>query len=65
MFSNSFNYRQKLIELWFMAGLSPNVIDNLKINPLIEKLDPEILIQYPKNSTLLSTGHLPVSFKLF
>lgn len=62
MFSHSIQNKQKLIEAWFVAGINPATYDKIKNSPLSQDIhiEPEILIQYPKES-LLSSGHINVS----
>lgn len=54
----------KLVDLWFIAGISLDEIMNLKKVGMSDEdslYEPDILLSYPKESTLISKAHLPVS----
>lgn len=62
--SNGVIESTKLIDLWFIAGVSTGEIKKIQklgYAAFNQSYDPEILMQYPKNASLLSKSHLPVS----
>lgn len=55
----------KIIDLWFFAGISKAEIQDCEKSHSTESpedgYEPQILLQYPTQSTLLSKDHLKVS----
>lgn len=58
----------KIIDLWFFAGISKSEMLSIEESRSTDSPDdgyePDILLQYPSQSTLLSKAHLKVSVKL-